>query len=184
MSDLIDRQAAINAADRADYTGLTIEDVKKVTDEVVKELKQLPSAEPEIIHCRDCKWHHSTGCAIQIVDQTDEPKDDDFCSFAEREESTTSDCISRQAGRMTNEEAIEVLNSNYPDPCFELLREAVDLSIKALKDAKSEIVRCKDCKFYTPMNRGTRTGICRLLMHQNFGDDWYCAGAERITDER
>jgi hypothetical protein len=46
-----------------------------------------------------------------------------------------------------------------------------------------EIVRCKDCKFYTPMNRETQTGICRLLMHQNFGDDWYCAGAERRTDE-
>ena len=45
--DLIDRQAAIDAADRADYTGLAIEDVKKVTDEVVKELKRLPSAQPE-----------------------------------------------------------------------------------------------------------------------------------------
>lgn len=45
-----------------------------------------------------------------------------------------------------------------------------------------EIVRCKDCKFYNPMNRETKTGICRLLMHQNFGDDWYCAGAERRTD--
>lgn len=56
MSDLISRQAAIDAADRADYTGLTVEDVKKVTDEVVKELKQLPSARPEIkpIDYRDC----------------------------------------------------------------------------------------------------------------------------------
>ena len=49
MSDLISRQAAIDAADRADYTGLAVEDVKKVTDEVVKELKQLPSAQPELI---------------------------------------------------------------------------------------------------------------------------------------
>lgn len=45
MNDLISRQLAINAADRADYTGLAVEDVKKVTDEVVKELKQLPSAQ-------------------------------------------------------------------------------------------------------------------------------------------
>lgn len=45
MDDMIYRQAAINAADRADYTGLSVEDVKKVTDEVVKELKQLPSAQ-------------------------------------------------------------------------------------------------------------------------------------------
>ena len=55
-NDCISRQAAIDAADRADYTGLAIEDVKKVTDEVVKELKKLPSAQPEIIRCKDCKW--------------------------------------------------------------------------------------------------------------------------------
>lgn len=46
--DLISRQAAINVADGADYTGLSVEDVKKVTDEVVKGLKKLPSAQPEM----------------------------------------------------------------------------------------------------------------------------------------
>lgn len=46
--DAISRQAAIDAANRADYTGLALEDVKKVTDEVVKELKQLPSAQQEL----------------------------------------------------------------------------------------------------------------------------------------
>lgn len=45
-----------------------------------------------------------------------------------------------------------------------------------------ELIRCKDCKFYTAMNRETKSGICSLIMHQNFGDDWYCAGAERRTD--
>lgn len=47
--DTISRRAAIDAACRADYTGLAVEDVKKVTDEVVKELKQLPPAQPEPI---------------------------------------------------------------------------------------------------------------------------------------
>ena len=47
MDDLISRQTAIDAADRADYTELAVEDVKKVTDEVIKELKQLPSAQTE-----------------------------------------------------------------------------------------------------------------------------------------
>lgn len=47
MDELIWKQDAINVANRADYTGLAIEDVKKVTDEVIKELKQLPSAQPE-----------------------------------------------------------------------------------------------------------------------------------------
>lgn len=67
MDDLISRQAAIDAADRADYTGLAVEDVKKVTDEVVKELKKLPSAQPEVVPHRnyqylsdywcECGWH-------------------------------------------------------------------------------------------------------------------------------
>ena len=45
--DCISRQAAIAVADYTDYPGLAIEDVKKVTDEVVKGLKQLPSAQSE-----------------------------------------------------------------------------------------------------------------------------------------
>lgn len=47
MSDMIYRHAAINVADVTDYTGLSVEDVKKVTDEVVKGLKRLPPAQPE-----------------------------------------------------------------------------------------------------------------------------------------
>ena len=42
MSDYISRQAAIAVADSSDYVGLSIEDCKKVTDVVVKGLKQLP----------------------------------------------------------------------------------------------------------------------------------------------
>lgn len=34
---------------------------------------------------------------------------------------------------MTNVEAIETLRANYPDACFEQLREAVDVAIGALK---------------------------------------------------
>lgn len=34
---------------------------------------------------------------------------------------------------MTNQEAIETLQANYPDACFELLREAVDTAISALQ---------------------------------------------------
>lgn len=55
--------------------------------------------------------------------------------------------------------------------------------LECLPSVQPEIIRCKECKFYTPMNRETKTGICNLTMHQNFGDEWYCAGAERRTDE-
>lgn len=34
----------------------------------------------------------------------------------------------------TNAEAIEILKANYPDACFEQLRYAVDIAIKALEE--------------------------------------------------
>lgn len=55
MSDPIERQAAIDAASAADYAGMSVEDVTKVTDEVVKAIKALPTAPPDIIVCGDCK---------------------------------------------------------------------------------------------------------------------------------
>ena len=61
-------------------------------------------------------------------------------------------------------------------------------TIKGIVDSmptiEPEIIYCKDCKFYSPMNRETKTGICNLTMHQNFGDNWFCAGAERRTNEQ
>ena len=48
------------------------------------DLKKLPSAQPEIVRCKDCKWFHDIGCAIRIVDDSDEPSENDYCSFAER----------------------------------------------------------------------------------------------------
>ena len=45
-----------------------------------------------------------------------------------------SDVRGKDGGRkMTNAEAIETLRANYPDACFEQLREAVDAAIEALK---------------------------------------------------
>lgn len=91
MDDLISRQSAIDVADRADCTELAVEDVKKVTDEVVKEIKKLPSAQPEIIRCKDCKhWttmverpKHGTcdqWCTLNVT------RRDEYCSKAERKE--------------------------------------------------------------------------------------------------
>lgn len=34
---------------------------------------------------------------------------------------------------MTNKEAIETINVNYPDECYTMLREALDIAIKALE---------------------------------------------------
>lgn len=41
-----------------------------------------------------------------------------------------------------------------------------------------KIIHCEDCKFYTPMNRELKTGICSLTMH-HLGDDGFCSDAEK-----
>ena len=43
---------------------------------------------------------------------------------------------------MTNAEAIETLRANYPDACYEQLREAVDKAIKALE--AQEWIPCRE----------------------------------------
>ena len=94
-----------------------------------------------------------------------------------------NDTISRQA-------AIDALKMDISIIPFakarEYVREAIETiynRLEELPSAQPEIIRCKDCKFYSPMNRETKTGICNLIMHQNFGDNWFCAGAERRPDE-
>ena len=78
MSDTIYRQAAIDAMASWDLQELYLPiHFKQV-------LEELPSAYPEIIRCKDCKWFGEIGCAIRIVDDSDKPKEEDFCSFAER----------------------------------------------------------------------------------------------------
>lgn len=37
-----------------------------------------------VVRCRDCKWFGHSGCAIEVVDDSDRPKEDDYCSFGER----------------------------------------------------------------------------------------------------
>ena len=93
MSDLIDRQAAIDALYHVDeYNGRSVEAIRK-----------LPPAQPEIIRCKDCKhwipydWMFSE--VWQSRNINDYPEDEigcnycdvamkanDFCSRGERRE--------------------------------------------------------------------------------------------------
>ncbi len=50
---------------------------------VEKSLKNLPDFVC-VIRCKDCKWFNKDGCAIGIVDDSDKPTENDYCSFAER----------------------------------------------------------------------------------------------------
>ena len=87
MSDLISRQAAIDAIQRDPMGGLNYERI----------LSDLPTDDAvEVVRCRDCKhWQWGTideqdnfippKCAIQ-TNTHDARHADDFCSWAERKE--------------------------------------------------------------------------------------------------
>ena len=62
MDDLISRQAAIGAIDDR-FMDILSEFPRNVSWEIVKlrtDIYKLPSAQPEIIRCKDCKYAHLT----------------------------------------------------------------------------------------------------------------------------
>lgn len=62
---------------------------------------------------------------------------------------------------MTNKEAIETLQANYPDPCFGLLREAVDTAIYALAASTKR-------QYVIKMNKSTENDIIEKF--KRFGE--------------
>ena len=84
MNDLISRQAAIDATwFEPSYT-----DPLNVLTEVRDRLKALPSAQPEIIRCKDCRYYQDNNDGYPHInckwDANETPDADDFCSGAER----------------------------------------------------------------------------------------------------
>ena len=86
MSDLIDRQAAI---DMKFSHGINENGLLYVSfGEMVNNLKQLPSAQPEIIRCKDCKycehWYADKGRCFLWHEGGIDVFGDGFCNYAER----------------------------------------------------------------------------------------------------
>jgi len=77
MNDLISRQAAIDALYNVDeYNGRSI-----------KAIKNLPPAQPKIIHCGDCRyWKNNHLCECLSKYGTFETEIYFYCGFAERRE--------------------------------------------------------------------------------------------------
>ena len=58
MSDLISQQAAIDAIEKNAYRHTYL-------DQIVDIIKALPSAEPEVIRCKDCDWWEKQKNSVQ-----------------------------------------------------------------------------------------------------------------------
>ena len=84
MSDLIDRQAAIEWC-RPEEWG-TPDERWRPESEYGAMLEALPSAQPEIIRCKDCReFRRWIDTDITFCDLTESERDAlDFCSRAER----------------------------------------------------------------------------------------------------
>lgn len=87
MSDLISRQAAIDAMESIN-DGIC-------EQQAIDALCELPSAQPEIIRCKDCDfWNKDENILGGICDEWSDFEDsiirytkpDDYCSFGERKE--------------------------------------------------------------------------------------------------
>ena len=54
MDELISKQSAIDALDKR-FDNIPIEQTTEIL-QLRRDLRQLPSAEPKIIHCEDCRY--------------------------------------------------------------------------------------------------------------------------------
>ena len=114
MDDTISRQDAIDVARKCRVIEVTPAHMLIDKAEVMTELMMLPSASDwnemivvcdccghtihvkrqrgegneavPVVRCKDCKWFNNLGCAICVIDESDKPKETDFCSFGERKE--------------------------------------------------------------------------------------------------
>ena len=84
MNDLISRQAAIDAAECiVDHHAITpYKTMAAAMDHLKRILNGMPSAQPEIIRCKDCKHFAGEGmyCSCDIIVQFDHF----YCYHAER----------------------------------------------------------------------------------------------------
>lgn len=83
MNKLISTEAALEATKGFVFTSKRY-NMEAMTDLLTLVRGRIEALPDELVRCRDCKWYNSIGCAIRVQDESDRPKEGDFCSFAER----------------------------------------------------------------------------------------------------
>ena len=81
---------------------------------------------------------------------------------------------------VSKQDAKDYIDSQHGRPFIGCtVGEAMKIMIDEVKPADVvPVVRCRNCKFYTPMNRDFKTGICDLNVH-HMGDNGFCSCGER-----
>ena len=90
MTNLISRQDTQDLIDEYIETAQRIKckDAEDMLMDLADDVRNLPSAEPEIIRCKDCKHRSKSGlCNMWSVFGTVTTDDDMFCSYGERGDS-------------------------------------------------------------------------------------------------
>ena len=82
------------------------------------------------------------------------------------------DLISRQAAIDAIRGEIEINGYSH----------VVDV-LEQLPSAQPEIIRCGECKHCYIDGENVRFNVCELNHNKVQSDDWFCADAERRTDE-
>lgn len=71
----------------ADRFKAYMQDKYLLFDHTLADIDEQPTVDAvKVVRCKDCKWRGEPGCAVYIVDESDKPKDDDFCSWGERKD--------------------------------------------------------------------------------------------------
>jgi hypothetical protein len=64
-----------------------VDAVLDIMDGIMLDIDEQPTIDAvPVVRCKDCKWFNRFGCAVEIVDFTDRPTENDYCSFGERED--------------------------------------------------------------------------------------------------
>lgn len=78
--------------------------------------------------------------------------------------------------KITNEEAIKAIKCNYPPENYTILREALDMAIKALEKQMHNCEECKHANYYDWCTLGNHLVLCRehnaMMRDDNCCRDW------------
>lgn len=89
-------------------------------NDAVSLVGSMPSAEPEIIHCKDCEYYHPSFCEIWSKYGTVQTREEGYCYMAERRTDEILDQIDREFSIdmvWTTEEVAEILARVLGDEC-------------------------------------------------------------------